>query len=74
MIDLSHYINISSAGVGFTLEKKFQGIFSGILSQLNAKKWKQSACCLTLWCPKIFFLSFSLKVLEKVPLYEKITH
>jgi hypothetical protein len=36
-----------SAGVGFTLEKKFQGIFSGILSQLNAKKWKQSACCLT---------------------------
>jgi hypothetical protein len=29
---------------------------------------------LTLWWTKNFFLSFSLKFLEKVPLYEKITH
>ncbi len=29
---------------------------------------------LTLWWTKNIFLSFSLKVLEKVPLYEKITH
>jgi hypothetical protein len=80
-VDIQYSLETLRFGQRLPLKNDDRKIISQILGQIQSSILEsemslkgQSSEILTLWWTKNIFLSFSMKVLEKVPLYEKIAH